>query len=331
MLEIGDALLYTLSAWTRCDWHQFRGAFDDLHIRSLSVGNRVVAEPDSNARLNAARTLDSLGHCDVVFSADGSAVSIGPSVLAALPIAGLPRAVLCGSRSPDSLIVLRRAARTRRLAEVRSVSQVHLSRFAPTHIEVQAVSRAAMAELANGVGVIYEAVPPAWSIASLSGSLERYLQSLSWSQRPDLTWAAVDFSPYDLRFDSRRRSDHLILRRYQDPVRGRQLFRLWRGDESAETDDPSWGRYAVLAESRLTVIDYDPILSELAIPAGVPLPRLMSRAVTLCSGYAAKVVMRGLQKGTGEPRPHYVYEGVPPDVYRVCAEKIGQLPRDGSQ
>src|SRR5260370_41837148 len=105
--EIGDSVLFALSAWGQCSWQKFRRTFDDLHLQSLSVSGQVAVPPGANVRLNAARTLDSLGHCEVVFGADGD-VLVAPSVLAAEPVAGLPRAVLGGSRSPDTLTVSRR-------------------------------------------------------------------------------------------------------------------------------------------------------------------------------------------------------------------------------
>ena len=54
--------------------------------------------------------LDALGHCDSIFDSAGEGiVYVGPPTLAALPIPGLPRAVVCGSRSPDTLALLLRA------------------------------------------------------------------------------------------------------------------------------------------------------------------------------------------------------------------------------
>ncbi len=324
--EIGDALLFALSAWGRCTWQRFRSAFDDLHTRSLSTTARATEEPDSNVRANAARTLDALGHCDVLFGAGSDAVFAAPSVLAALPVAGLSRAVLCGSRSPESLGILQDAAgRAGRSAQVHIASQISWSPHAPARIEVRATSEALIDHLAHEVGVAYERVPPAWSLSSFGGSLEGFLKQLTWSKRPDLTWPRTDFDPGQLRFTGRQDSDALTLSRYQDPVRGRWLFWLWHGEESAEIDDPSWGRYAVLMACRRRVLEYDVASGELAVPAGARLPRLISRAATLCSGYAPRTIARAAGASDAGTRTYHVYRSVPPDVYDVLAGKLGQL------
>jgi hypothetical protein len=322
--EIGDSVLFALSAWGQCSWQKFRRTFDDLHLQSLLVSGQVAVPPGANVRLNAARTLDSLGHCEVVFGADGD-VLVAPSVLAAVPVAGLPRAVLCGSRSPETVTVMRRAARTRQSVQVRVTSQGRSSPLAPARIEVQATSGSILEQIAEDIGILYEAIPPAWSLARYSSSIEAFLQSLTWLVRPDLTWTRVDFDPDHLRFGGRRVSDPLILGRYQDPVQGRWVFRLWREGESADVSDPSWGRYAVLAALGRIVLRYDPMLGELAVPLGVPLPRLFSRAVTLCSGSASRVTTPGHGAAGSEIYSYHEYQSVPADVFGACAEKLGQL------
>jgi len=332
VFEIGDALLFTVSARRRCTWQAFRDAFDDLYTRWVSTTGRSD-EPDVNVRRDAARLIDALGHCDVVFGAGNASVFAAPSVLAQLPVAGLPRAVLCGSRSPESIGLLRRAThQAGNSVHVRVESQRSSSLFAPARIEIQANSDAVMRRVAEEVGVLYATVPPAWSLASMSGALDGFHRSLGWSKRPDLNWARSDFDPGQLRFGGRRESsDRLILSRYQDPVRGGWIFWMWRGDECAEIGDPSWGRYAVLAACGRTVLRYDQTSGQLMVPASVPLPRLLSRAATLCSGYApATIADPGLAPGPTWLRYH-LYRSVPPDVYGVCSEKIGQRASDDEE
>jgi hypothetical protein len=331
VFDLGDALLYTVSAWRQCPWQAFRRAFDGLYARRLSTSG-ATEEPDANVRLNAARVLDALGHCDVVFCAGTGNVFAAPSALAELPVAGLPRAVLCGSRSPESLDVLRAAARrAARFVQVRASSQTAANPFAPARIEVQAASAAVLRAFAEDVGVLYEDPPPAWSLAGLSGSLQQFLESLNWSRRPDLNWKRTDFDPGQLRFVGRRDPDAaLILSRYQDPVRGRWSFWMWRGGEGVEVDDPSWGRYAVLAACGRTVVQYDRVSGQFAVPASVPLPGMLSRAVSLCSGHALATAPPSRAAGGPNVRMQ-VYRDVPSDVYRVCAEKIGQLPTGGAK
>lgn len=325
MFDIGDALLFALSAWRQCSWRSFRRAFDDLYVRSLATSG-TAEEPGPMIRRDAAHALDALGHCEVVFGTATDSVFAAPSVLAQLPAAGLPTAVLCGSRSPDSLRALRDAAgRAGSSVQVKAASQVSTNRFAPARLEIQATSEGAMRQMAEDIGLVYEPVPPAWSLVSVSGSVDRFMESLEWSKRPDLDWAWTDFDPDKGRFaGASTSSSELILRRYQDPVRGGWLFWLWRDGRCAEIEDPSWGRYAVLAGLRITVLLYDAASGELSVPAGVPLPRLLSRAMALCSGYAPALVAKPARVAGGSPGRYLTYSGVPPDVLRLCAAKLGQ-------
>jgi hypothetical protein len=327
--EIGDALLFALSAWESCTWQAFRRAIDALQARSLAAASPtpVAGEPEGRPYLDAARALEALGHCDVAFDGENEMVFTAPSLLARLPLAGLPRAVLCGSRSPGTIEALREAARScGEPVRVGSTSQARHHPFAPARIEVQATSEAAMRELAARLGVAYAPVPPAWSLVTVSGSVEEFLSTLEWSERPDLNWPSSDFDPARLRFAGRAEpSLPLILRRYHDPVHRRPAFWIWQGSRSARVGDPSWGRYAVLAAAGRRALTYDPVTGSLEAPATVPLPRLLSRAAALCSGFVYPSTGHPAQPAPRSPKRCHLYRDVPPDLYGRCAEKLGQM------
>jgi hypothetical protein len=203
------------------------------------------------------------------------------------------------------------------------MQQSAFSPFAPARIEVEAASGRILSQFAEDLGICCEPVPPAWSLAAFSGSVNGFLGSLTWSKRPDLTWPRADFDPEQLRFAGRRDGDMLILAMYLDPTRGRRRFWLWRASESAEIEDPAWGRYAVLASMGHAVLRYAPATGELAVPAGAGLPRLIARAAALCSGYAPATIYSRDVRGSAR-RWYHVYRGVPPDVYAVFGERLGQ-------
>lgn len=332
MLDTGDTLLFALSAWRRCSWLQFRRAVDALQMHPATQP-QVASEPDPGHRREAARILEALGHCDVQFDAGAGAIVTAPSVLARLPLAGLPRAVLCGSRSPDTLRAVRgTAAAAGRSLRVQNLSQAARAPFAPARIEIQAASDAALQKVAERLGVTYQPYPPAWSLGSMAGSLEDFMARLQWSCRPDLNWDRVDFDPAQLCFSGRRQHGApLVLSRYQDPLRGQPVFWAWRGDECAPVDDPSLGRYAVLAASGRLAISYDPVACTLAVPATVPLPRLLARAACLCSGLACSIEEQP-PPAAGVTSPRFqLYSSIPPDVHQAIAIKLGQLARNNHE
>ena len=321
MSDAGDVLLFALSASRRWSWRTFKSAFDEVYVRRVRTSGDTADEPDQHHRRRTLILMDSLAHCDVSFQAEGSEVCVAPPVLAALPTPGLPRAALCGARSPETVQSLRSVAG--RKVRIQVATQSTASDVVPTRVEIEADSHSDLSAFAEAVEVPYVVTPTAWTLAHFTGSLAHYLDLLHWSTRPDLTWPRSDFDPTRLHFaEARSDSSSLTLARYQDPVRGQFLFRLWKGGASADVD-PAWGRYAILQDRGMAVVTYQSHGALVGVPATVPLPRLVARALTLCSGYAP------VQPRTGEAKTSpssqcEMYRSVPLDVYRLCMTKLGQ-------
>src|SRR5262249_32630815 len=125
---------------------------------------------------------------------------------------------------------------------------------------------------------------PAWHLAVRAGDLAGYLTRLSWSDDPEIHWLREDFDPYTGRFGSPRDTKER-LSRYQNPIRGVWSYRLVRGGSSAAVDH-SWGRWMALSWASRFVLDYDSSTGLLRVPAKIPLPRLIARALVLCTGRA---------------------------------------------
>ena len=328
MPDPGDALLFTLSAWKDTNWPAFKKAFDELHVKRLSRMG-VESGPARHERSRAAQLLESLGHCDVDFSGDSPRLYAAPSALAALPTAGVPSAILCGARSPDTADTLRReCTRLGRTAKVDVRPQYSRYAYAPARIEVEGESEDALVALAGALGIRYLPEPPAWSMVMLSPSLDDYLDSLTWSSEPEINWPRFDFRPDELRFapptDGTR---DLRLSRYLDPSRWRTVYRLWRDREGADVD-PTWGRYAVLRSAGRRALSYDN--GAVVAPLNVPLPRLMARALTLCSGWVRESPPPESEQLRAPVEPDAVrYAGVPRDVFTELSARIGQdAPED---
>jgi hypothetical protein len=331
MFEPADVLLYALSSSRQLTWDAFKRIFNQVYVRQARTTAGVASEePDRHLRRAAVSILEALGHCDVSFGAQGGEIYAAPAIIATLPTAGLPRAVLCGSRSPDTLRALRAAADDR----IRiSVNPHGPAVFAPCRIEIESDSVLAMEQFARSAGVRLQQSPAAWSILAMSGSVDRYVSTLNWSTRPDLNWPRSNFDPDRLHFVLSPRpvvSSDLILARYQNPSTGRYLFWLWDGPRSAAVDDPDWARYATLWKGGYHALGYDPSRASFAVPRTAPLPRLLSRAMSLCSGYAPAAMPTGQEPRNSEVVGVDMYRDVPPDVYEMCAAKLGQSPPEVS-
>ena len=280
MIATGDALLFVLSARRRMSRSSFRDAYESLWLSDRHPAN----EPLSVAVTRAIDALEALGHCE---RGGGGEISVTPASLAILPWPGLPRAVLCGARSPETLTSLRAAARRHR-ARVTSRLQGQPSSPVPSRIELSAEHSGDLEAIAAAVGCTFATQPAALSLASLSASLGDFLASLEWAPGTELDWPRSDFIPTKLRFDRWERYEGALrLSRYQHPDGYAVRDYLLREGLRA-TADRSWGRFAVLATSGIQPLRYERLTGTVSVPVTVTLPRLLTRALTLSSGWAPR-------------------------------------------
>jgi hypothetical protein len=315
----GDHLLYSLSAWDETPWSRYLRAFDELFSLAATDHSGQTAGLALERR-RALLVLAALGHLER--GPNGSIVA-APATLAELPAPGSVRAVLCGRRSPTAVAEIRDAARSLSTEiRVRESSQAARSRYAPSRVEVVAPSADLLASLAGSLGIIFSGVPVAWTLSELAGTLDTYIADLEWRPEPELDWERNDFCVDDVRMKpaGRASSGSLRLSRYTNPVTSEAVVRLWRAGEAADVD-LSWGRFALLKEAGRRVVEYEPRSFVLAEPWGAPLPPLLARALTLCSGEAASEVPPPEKVGS---QGSYQYAGVPPDVADIVLAKTGQ-------
>jgi hypothetical protein len=323
MHRSGDRLLFALSAWKETSWSQFSAAFDEVFRDDLTRHDGQVRGPLGYLRWNAARTLDALAHCDAALEVDDRKIVVAPAVLALLPRAGLPTAIFAGARTPNMLASIKAAARPLRKSVAVTVQDTAHS-FAPHTITVTADSLERLAQLSETLGYTFQEDPAAWVLADFSASLDDYLASLVWQEATEPNWRRSDFDPVQLRFGPPSQlGPEMRLSRYTHPTRGRIHYLLWRGDHCAVAD-PVWGRFAVLQATSLIALYYDDRRLIACIPTSTPLPRLLARALTLCSGQpAVETDVPAIR--TRDSYPNFnCYESVPLDVCRAVARKLGQ-------
>lgn len=313
MRDRGDVLLFAIAARRQLSWPSFTEALDGIFVPDDRLGTDVKQVRSAVAALGGL-----LGHWDVVPDGQSARICIAPPVLATLPRPGLPTAVLCGSRSPDTLRAVERAG-DRVGVTIRSAPQHYLNPYAPTRIEVSAESHEAIARLAADLNISYRVEPAAWALALASGSIADYIASLPWSAGSDLNWSRRDFDLERLRFVPVREGtphDGLGLSAYEHPSGWGRQDRLWRGDQWAVVDR-DWGRFAVLAERGVKVLQYGHPAGTLAGPRQIPLPGIPARALGLCSGRPP-----AFEGGDGFGR--HVFGDVPAAIARAILTKLGQ-------
>jgi hypothetical protein len=329
-------LLYVLSARREMSWRIFKEVFD-----ALWLGDRASTEvpaPESEdeadereggfARRHTATVLDALGHCDFDWSQAGGRVFVGPAVLARLPRAGLPQAVLCGARSLETRVQVEKACALHG-ATVEWRAQKSSVAFVPPRVVVEAASVAVLEAVARDLNITVLSEPAAWQILHAAPNLETTLAACRWGMVSDLNWRRRDFDPRTLTFWEGVRAPasegalHLI--RYTHPRRQTSLHFLWRDGQLAEAD-LDWGRYAVLNSIGRSLLFYDPRSYGLATPASAPLPPLLARSLALCSGHAPLFVpRRNVPWPSPERRGFNVYRAIPEQIATMVASKLGQV------
>jgi hypothetical protein len=306
-------------------WQNFKKVFDALWMKIAAADNHKNGRVRQLA-WRPLRALEWLGHADAVFGASHSSVFVAPPVLCRLPISGFPQAIMCGARAPGTKAALEAAGRGLPCTlSFESHPGTALGSLVPARICVEIETEGALSEFASRLRVNLFSVPPAWILLEYSGSTEEYASTCPTIRAPELNWPRLDFNPDVLQFRFiGSEAPAVRLSKYQHPVRGVAHYQMWRG-ETYQTVDRDWGRYLVLKESARNVLAYDARHFLLAVPANTPLPRLLARACTLCSGYVPRIVELGAKPLTlPAPCPYDVYSGVPPEIAAVVAAKVGQ-------
>ena len=324
MSERDDDLLHIVSAWQEMSWPSFRSAFDSLHARLGRAGDPGV-EAGSRLRWRALRLLDWLGHCDVPGRHGANRIFAAPAVLARLPVTGFPEAILCGTRSPRTSVVLEDACRRHRCWLAIDRQSDGGGGYVPRRFAVGAESDEAIGRVAQETRASYLRIPPALGLLQFSGSVDEYIQSRTEVKAADLDWPRRDFDPNILQFRARGAlPEEVRLSLYEHPLRPERFYYLWRGGSYREVDR-DWGGYALLAHAGVHVLAYDPRRFILVVPSGAPLPRLLARACTLCSGHAPRFVRRAsCPLVSPEHVGFHVFREVPPAAARIVAEKLRQ-------
>jgi hypothetical protein len=307
-----DKLLYVVSARSEMSWSSFKDSADAVHEQDrppTDDGEHVV----SAARRVVLASLDQLGHVTPQFGSGAARIFAEPPQLALLPVAGLPRAVLTGARSPQTVEAVRETSRAVGGLRVTINDQRGTGPRGPQRIGLLAESVDLLSRCAAELGIRLSCL----SSEALSGAagVSAYEEQLEWVEEPELEWPRWDLDIDQLAFTPRQSRDDLRLSAYKSPTTGQFVHRLRRG-RSAAPVDRVWGTWLYLRMAGREVISYDPARALFAVPAYLSLPRRVGRALTLASGYAP-IVSR-------EAPGLAVYCWVPRRLAREAAELLGQ-------
>jgi hypothetical protein len=286
-----DVLLEFLTRKKSAHSSDFFEAYENI------LSKRITGELDetgvnlTSLKRQVLNLYDFLGYVD--FDYQSKRVVANPTQLFLIPTECGRKALLTGARTPD--FVERAFEKVRQLGlHLKVVPQGGAKErwvLLPDtlFVEAQDLPAYGMAELnafATDLNIYYDPDHiTQWGLLNFSAGLDDYEKSLITDERfEDYDWSRKIFNPRSFRFE--RMEDEFFdktfsLVEYQHNAYTYHHI-LWR-DGVAYPVDKSWGRWLVLKHHKQQVVFYGRN-GVTAIPAGMPLPRLISEALLLCSG-----------------------------------------------
>ena len=337
-----ERLLYSISTRGKMSFDNFETAFSTIYAIvhnysqkecGITPNYRVLQQtfPEgvsfTHLKYQTLRFLDALGHCEFDFGK--RYVYACPPVLALVPSFGLPKAVLTGARNPDLIKHIKAFASVNKdTVRFDSIPQKVRYSLLPPAIYLEAISKDLVEGVAVKAGISFKIEEPAaWRLINFSSGISNIKQNILFEDRAELNWPKRTFSITNLYFDKLYLlQDGLKLVEYTNPRDQQKLHWIWNDKMAAEIDR-DWGRFLVLSSQNVNVILYNKKRFLFAVPTTVPLPRLISRALTLCTGLApTDAILKGQPvKEIPVDCRFNVYQAVIPSIAEIVAKKLGQI------
>lgn len=305
-MKVNEILLW-LSARRQGSWQQFRAAVEELH----SGDGDTDAEDNDEFPLHQQLRLDleRLAHVEFFARDCEEGWRVAPPTFAAHAMPGGVRAVLCGARSP--------ALRERVLRIGEKVGCETLDcHCVPEVIRLVAPDTSTLADLAPQTGVYFQFDAPLAILSHLPACVPPSRGSKQAELPVGADWRIREFDATGLcwrRTDRRRveiaRTGLFEFQHYQQWIyflrRKGVTFKMGRGT----------ALYALLSRSRRDLLRYCTAAQTFCLPAICRPPRLLERALVLCSG---------LPPTYNAATAYLTYADVPPEIARLAAELLRQ-------
>ena len=287
---IVNELIFALSAKGKISFSDFNVILEVLYYEKGFAQNDAINWND--VIRDTRRFLESLGYCDVDY--DDGKIYACPPALVLLPKNGLPSAILTGTYTPDVLIKLENFAKSHNdvcnFDWLQHPIEKIVSAFIPKTFCITAESTDLIETMAKDADIDIQISSSAANLLlKFSCSSTDIWENLEFTERilplEPKGCNKTEFNISELRFSSSNYSfENFRLAQYrQTNNRYKLMFWMWNGNEKADVD-LNWGRWLLLHKANKNVMVYDYLHRQLLCPSSVPLPRLLARAMTLCSG-----------------------------------------------
>ena len=303
-----NELLLWLSARCEGSWGQFRAAVDELPA-SDEDDTTTAVDDEFSLHHRLRQSLDCLGHVEFFAHECERGWRVAPPILAARRMNSHFVGILCGARTTEFL---------NRISGFTDGCQVERTELlaAPDRVRVLADSSELIERLAQvvGVHVQYEA-PLAILMHVPRINSPRRESADEFPVGAD--WTIHEFDARKLRWREIKRADVQKARRGLFRFRDRFQTRLYfaRRDSATHKVGRGVGIYQALRAIRRGVLMYSREPQELQLPAICRPPRLLERALALCSG-----IPPIYEPSTAQ----LIYHEVPANIAALAAELLLQ-------
>lgn len=292
--------------------------------RAIAEFGRQEPSLNANGRagFEALRALDWLGHCETAGRKGRVSISLARASLARLPGLERSRAALVGARSAATLSELQDLCKKSGagVSVLISETSVNSGCSSINRIVLEADSFDSIKTVSDSAGIPLTCQPAGWEIACASMSVADFEKSIRWETGYPVPIEAEHFSPDTLRFDENY-SGGLRLARWKETNTNKIIYALRKDGTVAFLDSPEWGRHVELSASGTSSIRYDAGHKMFAVRATAPPPRLLARALCLCSGSLPAIS----EAVIGKTKTLWLtFADVPLPVANMVAEKLGQ-------
>jgi hypothetical protein len=303
-----NELLLWLSARCEGSWGQFRAAVDELHA-SDEDGADASIDGEFSLHHRLRQSLDCLGHAEFFAQECEQGWRVAPPTLAARQINSNFVGLLCGARTTELLD---------RINGFTDGCQVERRKLlaAPDRVRVLADSSELLERLAEVVGVHVQRDAPFAILMHIPRINSQWRESAD--EFPvGADWTIHEFDARKLRWSEVRRAEAQSARRGLFRFRDRFQTRVYFARRNSVTHKVGRGVgiYQALRAIRRRVIMYSGERAELRLPAICRPPRLLERALALCSG---------IPPIYDAPSAQLIYQDVPANIAALAAELLLQ-------
>lgn len=272
----------------------------------------------------AIRALDWLGHIEVSgYGANDKIWASKPS-LVSLPNMAANQAIVAGARSPKTRMEVQQACEMREVSVQMQVSKREnvsgWESLATTRILLEAGSPENLQKVSGTLSIPTTPQPGAWMMACASESVEGFEKSLDWQGATNMVPNDANYFSSDSMKFTGAYEKGLSVVRWKSTATGQWIYAMRDGEKAALLPNLEWGRHLDVSAAGASTIRYgnQTFLARMA----VPLPRLLARALCLCTGNLPEKKISRTSKGGSAL--WWAFNGVPLPIAEKICEKIGQ-------